>query len=454
MAILNTSTSDTAARLVGVQGQPQDAGFKLTQVWPWISGRGASTDTDVKSLVTGLNATTTATNPKANNDSYAGTFVVSSVEAKDENVDGTGDRACSIVRVLTKVKSGSDVAGCGTPDIGSDKATLNFLGFQEGEQEHVYYIYRNLNPANRATTMGLSPTLAGYTIVKRKYEIETDKTGTFTVVFEKDTWPISGQLTWAGNKIKVTVINYDARSNTGLGNAGGSGYQEEQQLTGLSETGYVPVLVKAKRGDTNRVVTDVTVIERGDGEYQIKQRQAISFASTSDTAALIEDIGGEFAGTKLPTLRRTWPRRTLAAKNTLTTSTGKAINNYVYGSDTYIHNQVHIRDNRDGTFDVTQELGFVEGGGGATQETFFNDSNIEFKYYIRSKDNYVKKRKFFHLRRGVVSEHAGWNWIKSKDTGVPIVAGSARVLPRKHFYMAELLKSGNDTKFITAWGAP
>ena len=191
MAILNTNISECNARLVTISGQPQDAGFIIKRCWPWLQGSGAKTnDTHINTLYRTIAAVETVTNPKANNDSYAGLFVASVTLVKDENEDGTESRASSIVQTLTKVKTVTTEASMGTPDKGSDFEIIHYLDIQPGTDEHCYYIYRNLNPASRATAMTVSVSVpSGYTAeLKREFKVETDKTGTLYIVFIKRTW--------------------------------------------------------------------------------------------------------------------------------------------------------------------------------------------------------------------------------------------------------------------------
>jgi hypothetical protein len=408
-------------------------------------------DTGLQDLIIAIDATATVTNPKANSDTYGGTFVVSKVTAKDENADGTGERRATIVQTLTKVKAVTDVASLGTPDKGADKQTLNYLGFKEGAQNHRYKIYRNLNPANRSVTMTLSPNDTGYTIVKRKFDVEEDKTGTFTVVLENDTW---GTVGWK-SKVKVGYINYDARTNPNSRSfRGGAGLEEEQQLTGVSHDCWANVVTKAIRGDTNRVATRVTVIERNNGEYVVNQGGAISYNDTNDSSAIITALQSSFGGGKPKSARRIWPRRTYFAKTKLLAS--KAVSNYVIGSDTYIHDVVHVQDNHDGTFDVVQDLGNMTQGGGIVGSAFFNDSVIEWKRYTRSKDNAIKRIKYIHKIRSFSSAANGWGWVSdqnSNDTnGYKVVLGSGRVSKKGSFiYEADCLLTKNMAAYNLDW---
>ena len=452
MAILNTNISECNARLIGISGQPQDAGFVIKRCWPWLQGSGLkSNDTHVNTLYATLSVNQkTVNNPKANNDSYAGLFVASMLISKDENEDGTESRSSSIIQTLTRVKTVTTEASLGTPDVGADKETLNYLGFQEGTAEHCYYKYRNLNPANAVAAMTVSIAVpTGYSaLVKRKWDVETDKTGTLFVVFEKDTWTADN---WIADRKAVSYINYDTRSNKLTGNAGikgAKGYEEQYQLTGIPKGNVDSLVTRSQKGDTNRVVQAVTLIERGNGEYKITQRQGISFASTGDSNAFTVGAKGSMNGAQSPGLTRVWPRRTYAAMITLTTSTGKAVNNY----STYIHDSFHVEDHGDGTFTVTQVLG-ADDGSGTTGATYFAEKkNRIVKPFVRTKDNFKKYVVCQKYTRAFSSENAALEYIEGLDDahysskGAFVVKGSDRVTKKnKFYYIAQAVLGSNDT---------
>ena len=444
MAILNTNTSESNARLISIEGQPQDAGFVIRRTWPWLQAAGlASNDTHINSLYKTIAAVTSVTNPKANNDSYAGKFMASLATAKDESEDGDGSRASTIVQVLAKVKvvlagSGTgDVATLGTPDKGADKETLNYLGFQEGTQEHIYHKYRNLDSATKDLAMGKVPTETGYTIVKRKFDIESDKTATLYVVFEKDTWTAKA---WLTDRKLVSYINYDTRSNLHNetnGKTGGKGYEEEFQLTGLSNQtdGYPRAVTKAQKGDTHRVVQNVTLVERGDGEYKVTQKQGVSFAGTSASTAEIIMIKSDLNGGQQAGMIRQWPRRTLAAKNTLLA--GEA----VAAVSPYLHDSVRVDDNGDGTFDVTQTLSSTDGEAG-TAQTYFNETHYQVvKMFVRTTDDTKKFAVYQKYMKCFSSHQHGNEYIgglvvakRSSDTRIYLLKGSDSVTKKAPFY--------------------
>jgi len=457
MTILAVTTAEADARLVSTEGISNEAGFKLTRCWPWVAGKTA-TGSYVVSLVAALNAITTYTNPQANGRVYVGTFINSKTYAQDESTDGDNSRSTSIYQVLTLVKTPSTVASLGNPDVLADKSTLNFKGWKEGTQTRIYHKYKNINPyMNHSSVLALAPTDTGYTIVKREIDIEEDKSATLKVTFENDTWAAK---TWASDKVKIQWVNNDTKRSSENGNKGGAGIERTYELTGIPITQRATIIPVARKADTHFVAQNVTIVERDNGEYVVRQQAARTFASTTDTAAHIELIQSNFGGAKEKALRRVWPRRTYAAKETLIGTGGKAVSNYLYsGTDTYIHDSVTVRDNRDGSYDVMQDLGNFIGGGGVYDSPFFNDSNIEWKRYTRSKDNKQKRVKYIRRIKSTSSEPSARNWIRTGITNIgatatnyKVVEGSARVTKKgRYFYVAEVLLTKHTKDYNLDW---
>lgn len=97
MTVLFTGITDTMARLVGIDGDPAHAGFRLTRRWEKLSASAADT------AFVALNDTDIYSNPKADRQTYTGSFVNSSVSPRVDDQD-----AVDITQVLTKVKSSTD----------------------------------------------------------------------------------------------------------------------------------------------------------------------------------------------------------------------------------------------------------------------------------------------------------------------------------------------------------
>jgi hypothetical protein len=450
-SILSQTTAEVDARLVSVEGIANEAGFKVTRCWPWVAGAAAS-GKDVAALVSDLNGVTTYSNPMANATRYTGTFINSKTYAKDESVEGDDDRKTTIIQTLTLVKSPTTVAALGNPDVEADKATLNYLGFKEGTQAHIYHKYRNINPyMNHATVLGLTPTDTGYTIVRRKVDIEEDKSATLTVTFETDTWATK---TWQSDKVKVGWTNNDTKWGSENGNKGGAGIERTYELTGIPKGQRATIIPFARKADTHFVAQNVTIVERQDGEYVVRQGAGRCFESTTDTAAMIESAKSQVYGAKNGGLVRIWPRRTYTAKETLISTSGKAISNYTYPVDSvlYIHDEVNVRGNGDGTFDVRQTLQRL-GSGSTSQSAYFNDTMyVETQVHTRTKDDKIKKVTVYKWVGCVPSEASGRAFIKGKKSGsYEIIKGSDRVTRKDdYFYIAEVCIF-NPAADITNW---
>jgi len=457
MTILGITTTEAEARLVRLVGQPSDEGFKLIRGWPWITGYSdTSGNATIQSLFTTLNAVTTYTNPQANGITYTGTFVLSENRGADESEDGRAARDCRIVQELSKVKTVTDVSSMGTPDKNADRTTMNFLGFQEGEKHRIFHKYSNLNPANRATAMGLSPTETGYTIVKREFFTEKDKTGTLHVVFEDDNWTLSDTngIAWNDSRVRVGYQNYDNSDNTA-----GHGLGEVHQLTGLNKRVQDTAFHAAWVGDTNRVVTNVRRSERANGEYAVQQNQRISYQGTADSNALIVRIRSN-TGSQTPALGRVWFRRTLAAKNTLTDTGGNARTSFSFEGGNYSSATTDITDHGDGTYTVSQNS-IANDTTFSAGTTYFTDSTLIQKTFTRSKDNWVKKIFYWKFVSMKSSEKVARNYISGIPTATQgVVPGSDHVVRTAPFvYRATALRVAGDvattpnSKAIQDWAA-
>ena len=97
MTILNTTTTDSVARLEKIQGDPQHAGFQVIRRWERVNA------TYADGLAVALDTTVVYTNPKADKQQYSGTFIQSRLDPvarEDDSID--------LVQTLTKVKSVTD----------------------------------------------------------------------------------------------------------------------------------------------------------------------------------------------------------------------------------------------------------------------------------------------------------------------------------------------------------
>ena len=95
-----TTTSEAQARLVQVLGESAVPGYKLTREWVYLDA------TVVDTLAVTLKSAGTYTNPKADGQTYTGTFVNSSVDAQCNIEDN--DRQGRIRQTLTLVQDLDD----------------------------------------------------------------------------------------------------------------------------------------------------------------------------------------------------------------------------------------------------------------------------------------------------------------------------------------------------------
>lgn len=422
-SLLSQTTAEADARLINTIGNPIEAGFKLIRGWPWVAGAATSGDT-IQALVEALKTVYSYTNPLANNKQYTGKFIVSEVKGIDENEQGVNDRACSIIQTLTLVKATiTNVASLGTAIKMADRETLNYLGFQEGEKFRIYYRYNNIDPADKDVCMGLSvtaPTFTGFTFsqIKSEFKIEADQTGTFFVVFEADNWNKTASVVWATDKVEV-----------GEGDTGGFGLNEHHQATGLSKSSYAAAFTAAKTADSNRVIGDVRLIEKANGEYQVDRQQKISYSGDSTaTVTYVKEIIA--IGTRDAECHRVWWRRTATARDTLIAVGGPARINFTYNSITYFHRMFDITDHGDGTFTVFQ-VGILPSGGSSSWPTTTDTYASNTEYYMRKYvfEEVSQSRKYYYKRfvirtqwKYFATESAASNWVQ--DLSDPVAPHS------------------------------
>lgn len=196
-SIYNQTVTEADARLVRVDGDPKLPGFVLVRSWPQLAGAAASGDTVGSLVQTWLDGTpiTTRTDPKANGVTYTGTFVVSGVDALDEDREGTSDRATTIIETLTKVTTVASSSDLSNPFIRQNNLIVFPLRNETGEADGMVLTYSNLNPASRQVLMetvtdaqlkAIADALVTgtpWTYESRDFKEENDKTATFTVVF-------------------------------------------------------------------------------------------------------------------------------------------------------------------------------------------------------------------------------------------------------------------------------
>lgn len=285
-SILNQTTGESEARLVKTEGEPAEYGFRLTRCWAFIAGAAATNNT-VAELMTNLNAVLTYTNPKANNKTYTGAFVSSKVWAEDENTQGTSDRHCTILQTLTLVRAVTVVSDLGAPVKDADQTVMNFGQFQEGAKYRVWQRYYNLNPANRAAIMALTPTESGYRLHKREFKTERDMTGTFVCEFLIDAWDNESGTT--PNRVQTVSNLYDMANYSPKNDLPGLVRRQTLGADGLTSNAVTEIMgnIAAQSG---WFVDNIAIAEKGNSEYgirwdQTKARDTTQYVVTRFAAA-------------------------------------------------------------------------------------------------------------------------------------------------------------------------
>lgn len=244
---LATTLDQGEAWLKQSRGSPQEAGFEIVQLWPWVDPQEAD------NLSVALNAITSVASPQADGETYSGSFVVSEI-----GDDRNGEGSIAIWRKLALYTDVTDEASLPTPEKHSRRMTLNRLGLEEGDDWDVLHIYSNINPADYLTVLSLSPTESGYTIVDRKTEIVPNKTLTFKVMFDKNT------SKWSSDSDASMV-------KTIRQNPGGSNEGKIDIATGIA-TSDAADYVSSETTETGFAMDQVGFSERAKGESVINKR--------------------------------------------------------------------------------------------------------------------------------------------------------------------------------------
>jgi hypothetical protein len=213
MSLLFTTTAEGDARLVRKDKDCSKPGFSLTRAWPHID------PTYADALSVALDAVATYTDPKADNQSYTGTFVNSKVVC-DEGDAETSERHVTILQTLILVSAPADTAALAAlaglitqGNLLKEPFGLKVPGNDGtiGEEDTISYRWHNIATSSRTTLMAITDANlvsglpgAGWSYIQREFKEEDDNTATFTVVFQKIAWNTSfsasaPDLTWSDN---------------------------------------------------------------------------------------------------------------------------------------------------------------------------------------------------------------------------------------------------------------
>lgn len=296
MTVLFTTTTEAEARLIRKDKIVAENGFALTRGWPFLDNQTADT------LSTILDAVATYSNPKANNQTYTGTFVNSKVELIEGPLD-SDDRADRIEQTLILVSAipadqggqeSADALATLTPQITQENEILQPFALTTGEEDTVAFIYSNINPASRnnciaipdadlvsqiadANTSGIT-----WTYVTRKFEQLKDNTGRFTLLFRAVGW----------NAWDESSPNLTEKQNEGT---------EHEQLVEtwfrVQNSDLATIESEIYNNDTDYNVMRVNIRENADGSLRIQRTQwhEAQGASGSELEADTTDTLDKFA---------------------------------------------------------------------------------------------------------------------------------------------------------------
>jgi len=301
---LFTTITEAEARLGGCKGDPRQAGFQLTQIWPLIDASLAP------ALIVTLNATTTITGPKADGVAYSGTFQVSSIGS-----EGLGNRSVTIFRRLTKTNAIADIAALNalTPLITGLRDIDHPFGDAGGYTTHaansftagIIFTYKYLAPASFAIINALTDaefySLSGITgtpnelLQKRLTEAEDH-----TLTLELG-WRRVGRRTWTTSP--AIAPDFTEPLNTGT-----AVLAMVRHFLGYDKTQHSTIMTDLANGGSSGVltgylVTDIQVQENDDGSksYIQTMKQAVertyvdSFVDRYGTSYIYSGINAEQA---------------------------------------------------------------------------------------------------------------------------------------------------------------
>lgn len=377
-----TINASSTWRLVKITSDPVIGGLlDIVREIPYYAPANADgAITNLKAAITA--AAPTITNPKVDGEIYSGDFAVGK-----QYITKDGDGSVRLIQTLHEVLAGTSTTTMGTPVKLYDYDRLNPEGEQEGKRERYFYIFRRLNPVNRLATIAIANSVAtppatvtllgsvpsadkavldndedeadntDFRVVHKEYKTDPEtNTGELHVIFANYTWNhADASLTWANGRIITAYKDYDATNNTA-----GRGLVESRSLTGLDKTDKNLAITAACTSSSNsntRVVVSVRSVERGDGEFEVHNEEAIAYTGTAYTDAVVIE-NNPANGRQEASVTRVWWRRTSTAKDALIIpsgdSQGEATKNSGYSA--YAHDGYEINDHGDGTYDVIQRL--------------------------------------------------------------------------------------------------
>lgn len=365
MSVLNTTFTDSAARLVKSVGEPSRRGFKLFRKWqtahsnnidtlgiarvfkksyknPW-----ADNDTTKQSITQPYgDATDIAdgdTSKYYRRGQYVGKFIHSG-----HQVVVNDDNSFDVIQELTRVKR---------MDSWNDLKLYEYTYDYEDKDEQPFsiestrtkvakYTYRYCDTSadsffkSRADSkLGtLAPT--GYGYMDRKIAEEEDGTHTYTIMWGKATASNdAGVRKELRSRINPNVLDIDSV---------GKGKLYVYDRVGINN---IDTLLVAKAVNDSKFVTqEISATDNGDGSATV--RKSMDRYNTIDTFYFNQ--GTEGIGWHSDNITRIWPRIKDTKAVAITAPGGKARLGFKQGSDSYRHSEFKRDRKGDGTSDVIQ----------------------------------------------------------------------------------------------------
>jgi len=386
MTILNRGNTDSEARLIEIQGDPQHAGFKLVRQWE--RQYAPSVDT----LAVAVNDCTYYTDPGADKQTYTGTFIQSSLEPvarTDDSID--------LRQTLTKVKFATAEADA---DIVTQIGDPAVDGYELSRAWHYIdpYSLDTLFPAVNAVEyvtnpLGNTDSLAGKFIVSRvrsaeqtdrTYDIIQDMVKVKTITTDtgldanltdplidraKDIIHPFGEGTGVGRDIVYRYINLDPASDTKL-----MAVADTKLVAKMSQNDSFIHVARKSTTEQNRTLTFWVLAQR-------KQREA--WGSRYATPDHIED---QSPGRDNTIRRKFW----YGIDNDDYTTVKSQLENPTSVDTGFSLLGFSVRDNDDGSDNWTQTT-IRQFNDTQTDSKFINTHGIEYnvlKIKQRRYDNY------------------------------------------------------------------
>lgn len=274
MALFTTLDENKARLRPGRFKTPTIAGDKLFRQWEYIDA------TVADSLVTDISALT-VTNPKADKQTYTGTFAIGLIKAEAQ-----GDRSVTITQELTLVNALTDIASLRalSPVKLYENEILRPNRLDEGEQDRVTFEYRNINPTSRATAMAFTDAEIEGTLGvatgeywRRAFNIQEDGTAIFTISStDADFFNTSGDTP---DRVLATTRtfsndNYDPQNDK----AGVNRTKVDGADDVPNDAAYE--IADNQVAESGWALTGVSVSENGDGGAAIRRAQVKKRATT------------------------------------------------------------------------------------------------------------------------------------------------------------------------------